>query len=280
VSIDDITDARGAIRVLAIDHRDSLRQFMRPAAPDSLTAAEITALKIELVRALAPFASGVMLEPEYSIPSVPNAGVLPVGVGFTAALEDQGYLSDPSARPTRILPGWSVRQARESGAAAVKLLLPYHPDAPLAAAQEEVARLVADEAASEGIDLVLEPLAYGIDDADDHAEVVVRTAQTFASLGAQLLKLPFPGGGRATGDNARRSCAAITAAIDVPWAMLSGGGSFDAFARQVAVARSEGCRGFMVGRALWGEAVLAPAEERAELLATEVTARLKQLAEL
>jgi tagatose-1,6-bisphosphate aldolase len=277
--IRDLCDATGTLRVLAIDHRDSLRQFMRPHAPDSLAPAEITELKIGLVRVLAPYATGVMLEPEYSIPAVPQAGVLPGGVGFIAALEDQGYLADPAARPTRILPGWSVRQASESGAAAVKLLLPYHPDAPLAAAQEAVARSVAAEAAHVGIDLVLEPLAYGIDDATDHAEIVVRTARVFASCGAQLLKLPFPGGGRADLAVARRACAAITHAVTVPWAMLSGGGSFETFAAQLRVARVEGCRGFMVGRALWGEAVLAPEAERAELLETVVVPRLKQLAE-
>jgi tagatose-1,6-bisphosphate aldolase len=272
-------DGGGALRVLAIDHRDSLRNFMRPHAPDSLRAAEITALKVELVRVLAPYATGVMLEPEFSIPAVPDAGVLPDGVGFTAALEDQGYLADPAARPTRILPGWSVAQAKASGAAAVKLLLPYHPDAPLAAAQEAVARSVAAQAAHEGIDLVLEPLAYGVNDPNDHAEIVVRTAGVFASCGAQLLKLPFPGGGRADDNIARRACAAITAAVDVPWAMLSGGGSFEAFATQLQVAKGEGCRGFMVGRALWGEAVLAPEGERAELLTTLVVPRFKQLAE-
>ena len=152
----------GTIRVLALDHRDSLRQFMRPDDPDSLTATEITALKIELARVLAPLATGVMLEPEYSIPALPDSGVLPAHVGFTAALEDQGYLADPSARPTRILPGWSVRAARQSGAAMAKLLLPYVPGAPLAAAQEAMARTVVDECEREGIDLVLEPLPNSI----------------------------------------------------------------------------------------------------------------------
>jgi tagatose-1,6-bisphosphate aldolase len=280
VSIADISDADGLIRVLAIDHRDSLRQFMRPAAPDSLTAHEITSLKIELVRALAPFASGVMLEPEYSIPAIPESGALPLGVGFTAALEDQGYLADPSARPTRILPGWSVHQARLSGAAAVKLLLPYHPDAHLAAAQHEVARAVAASALAEGIALVLEPLAYGIEDPTEHVEVVVRTARTFASFGASLLKLPFPGGGKAPADVARAACAAVTDAIDVPWAVLSGGGTFDSFAGQLAVACDEGCRGFMVGRALWGEAVLAGPDERASLLAGSVAVRLQRLGDI
>jgi tagatose-1,6-bisphosphate aldolase len=231
-------------------------------------------LKIDLVAALAAHASGVMLEPEYSIPQVIDAGVLPPGVGFTAALEDQGYLDDPSARPTRILPGWSVAQAQACGAAAAKLLLPYVPGTALAAAQESFAADVAAEARDVGLPLLLEPLAYGISDPDEHARVVVETARRFAGLGAALVKLPFPGGGKVGDREAAAACAEITAAIDVSWALLSGGGSFDAFAAQLAVARAAGCAGFMVGRALWGDAVTAPPGPRRYIVAAERLDRL------
>ena len=106
--IADLADDRGRFAILAIDHRDSLRQFLRPADPASLTGGEITALKIELVAGISDLATGVMLEPEYSIPQVIDAGVLPAGVGFLAALEAQGYLDDPERSPTTILDGWSV----------------------------------------------------------------------------------------------------------------------------------------------------------------------------
>ena len=75
-------------------------------------------------------ATGVMLEPEYSIPQLLDAGAVPDGVGFLAALESQGYLADPGAGHHDVLDGWSVAQAAASGAAAAKLLLPYHPDHP------------------------------------------------------------------------------------------------------------------------------------------------------
>lgn len=272
-----IGDPDGTLRVLAIDHRDSLRAFLRPADPASVTAAEITALKVELVAALSTHASGVMLEPEYSIPQVLDAGVLPAGVGFTAALEDQGYLDDPAAQPTRLLPGWSVAQAKACGAAAAKLLLPFVPDTPLAAAQEAFARQVAADAAAVGLPLLLEPLAYGIADARDHARIVVATAQRFAGIGAAVLKLPFPGAGRADAELARAACEQITAAVDVPWALLSGGGSFDEFADHLAVARASGCAGFMVGRALWGDAVRATTADRPAALAVAAR-RLQHLA--
>lgn len=275
-----ISDASGRLRVLAIDHRDSLRVFLAPDDPASVPAATITALKIELVAALAPLATGVMLEPAYSIPQVLDAGVLPAGVGFTAALEDQGYLADPGAAVTRILPGWSVAAAAASGASAVKLLLPYQPRSPSAGAQIDVARAVVADAAAHHIPLVLEPLLYGVDVADEHAAGVVETVRHVAPLGAALLKLPFPGAGRASITVAQRACEQITELCAGPWALLSGGGAFDAFAAQLGMACSAGCAGFMVGRALWGEAVRADAAKRPTLLRDLVAPRLEQLRQI
>ena len=59
--------------------------------------------------------------------------------------------------------------------------------------------------------------------------------------------------------------------------MLSGGGTFDDFADQFTVASDAGCSGFMVGRALWGEAVKAPAEERSRIIIDVVRPRFERL---
>ena len=264
-----LADDAGRFSILAMDHRDSLRQFLRPDDPDSLTAAEITELKIEVVAGVADLASGVMLEPEYSIPQVLDAGVLPDGVGFLAALESQGYLDDPEAAPTTLLAGWSIAQAKACGAASAKLLLPYRPDRPLAADQERVARDVVDGCVVAGLPIALEPLFYGLDSADDRPSLVVETARRFAAMQPDLLKLPYPG--------TRAACEQVSEIADMPWAMLSGGGSFDDFADQFTIASSAGCSGFMVGRALWGEAVHADAARRTELLASLVRPRFERL---
>lgn len=278
--IEGISDADGAIRVVAVDHRDSLRVLLSPDDPGSISAEYITDLKIDIVAALAPAASGVMLEPQYSVPQVPDAGVLPPGVGFTIALEDQGYLADPAAQPTRLLPGWSVAAAVATGAAAVKLLVPYHPNAPLAATQENVARAVAAESQAHGIPLVLEPLLYGVDDPDEHVALLLETVRRFSPIGAALLKLPFPGAGHAATPRAAEACARISELCTVPWALLSGGGTFAAFEAQLVVARRGGCSGFMVGRALWGDVLAVPPSDRRRVLTHNVRPRLERLGEL
>ncbi|MFT6290634.1 MAG: tagatose-1,6-bisphosphate aldolase [Ilumatobacter sp.] len=276
MTIAQLADADGKFSILAIDHRDSLRQFLQPEDPGSLSHDEITALKIEIVAGVADLATGVMLEPEYSIPQVLDAGALPDGVGFLAALESQGYLDDPEAGVTTVLDGWSVEQAKESGASCAKLLLPYRPDGLLAAEQEAVAQSLADACHAIDFPIALEPLFFGLTDDDNRGELVVETARRFAAMRPDLLKLPYPGHGAA--------CAQVTQICadngDLPWAMLSGGGSFDDFADQFATASLAGCAGFMVGRALWGEAVKGPASERGVMLREQVRPRFERLVSL
>lgn len=267
--IADLADQHGRFSILAVDHRDSLRQFLRPDDPDSLTAEEITALKIELVAGVADLATGVMLEPEYSIPQVIDAGALPEGVGFLAALESQGYLGEPEKSPTAILDGWSIEQAKASGAAAAKLLLAYRPDGRLAAEQEQVGREIVAACRAIGFAIVVEPLFYGLGPDDDRAAIVVETARRFAAMEPDLLKLPYPG--------TPAACEDITEIATMPWAMLSGGGSFDDFADQFAIAVDAGCSGFMVGRALWGEVAKAPPTDRAAIITHVARPRFERL---
>ncbi|MEL6892555.1 MAG: hypothetical protein AAFP84_13220, partial [Actinomycetota bacterium] len=175
----------------------------------------------------------------------------------------------------------SIEQAQASGAASAKLLLPYRPDrAEHAAAQEQVARRITQGCRSVGFPIALEPLFYDLAPSDDRAAIVVETARRFAAIGPDLLKLPYPG----TAD----ACAEVTSiaatagrsgvgSTPIPWAMLSGGGTFDDFADRFAIASAAGCSGFMVGRALWGECVAARPEERPTLMREQVRPRFEQL---
>lgn len=219
-----------------------------------------------------------MLEPEFSIPQVLDAGALAPGVGFFAALEAQGYLDDPGAALTEILPGWSVALAAASGAAAVELLLPYHPDAPLASAQEAAAEVLA-ECRRVGIPLALEPLFHGLTDPADRERVVLATVERFAAMGSDLPKLPFPVDPTVVDDHAARmaACSRVTERCAQPWALLSGGGDFDAFADQLAAAMEGGSAGFMVGRALWSEAATCPAADRRRVIDEVVRPRWARL---
>ena len=115
-------------------------------------------------------------------------------MGFTAALEAQGYAADPEASATKILDGWSVEAAAACGASAAKLLIFYRPDRPHAAAQEQVAAEILAQCRRVGIPLVLEPLFYGLDDPGVRRELVIETVGALRGHGPASAQAAVPGG--------------------------------------------------------------------------------------
>ncbi|MCY4193124.1 MAG: DUF2090 domain-containing protein [bacterium] len=271
----------GRFAVLAIDHRDSLRSVLAPDDPDAVSGEAIVDLKRDLVAGLADGATGVMLEPEYSIPQLLD-GTLPAGVGFTAALEAQGYMADPEAAPVAVLDGWSAQAAADCGAAAAKLLVLYRPDRPHAAAQERAAAQILAECRRVGIPLLVEPLFYHLDDPSARPQIVLDTVDRFAPMGFDVLKLPFPVDPSHHPEQARwaEACREISERCDTPWTLLSGGGGFEGYCAQLEVAMDSGCAGFTVGRALWSEAAVAPPADRPAIIADLIAPRLATLRNL
>ncbi len=272
-----LADADGRFMVLAADHRDSLRVELDPDRPDEVPAAALTSFKLDLVRGLSEMATGVMLDPVYSAAQAVVSGALSPGVGFMCALEAQGY-GDPHARRTDLLEGWSVGQAARLGAAAAKLLIYYNPDvADAAERQERLVEQVAADCAAQDLPLFLEPLPYDCAP-EDRPAVIVETARRLSRLGPDVLKQPFP---VANGDTDRGrwrdACAELDEAAAVPWALLSGGDPFPVFADQLAVACEAGCSGFMVGRAVWREALAAPPASRPAVIQEVVAPRFAEL---
>jgi tagatose-1,6-bisphosphate aldolase len=56
---------QGHFAILAVDHQDALRRVMRPDAPETITVTQIVEFKAQVVRALAPATSGILLDPIY-----------------------------------------------------------------------------------------------------------------------------------------------------------------------------------------------------------------------
>lgn len=270
--LDQLATDEGVFAILAIDHRDSLQAVLANAASPE----EITAFKDELVRGVGPQASGVMLEPEFSLPQLITSGALAGSQGFMAALEAQGYLQDPWAGPTELLEGWSAHAARNMGAAAAKLLLPYDPArTDHAARQRQVVTDVAAICAELDLAFLVEPVAFGLAGPDRPA-TVLRTVEELTGLPIDVLKLEFPGDPAEPGSWAT-ACAAVDDACRQPWVLLSAGVTFEQYREQLRVAFANGCSGFTGGRAIWRPASDAASAERAEVIATEVHRRFAEL---
>lgn len=286
------SSAEGIFRVLAVDHRDSMRVEISPEEPEAVSEAILTDVKLDLLRRLGCEATAVMLDPEYSIAQAILTKALPGSVGFLAAIEAQGYLGDPSARTTALLEGWSVEKAKRVGASAVKLLVLYRPDAGAATDQQDalIARVIAD-CRRHDIPLFLEPLPYRLDgqespNSPDFAairrRVVIDTVTRLGALGPEVLKVPFPVDTQREADRSAWSdaCAELDEAACVPWVLLSGGDPYELFRDQVQVACEAGASGFLVGRALWRDFVSASPEQKDRVMKHVIRPRFAELSQL
>ena len=284
------SSADGIFKVLAIDHRDSLRVIIDPGDPAGIAASSLTEVKLDLIRHLADAATAVMLEPEYSAAQAITARALPGDVGFLAAVEAQGYLGDPTARQTSLLEGWGVEKAKRLGASGIKLLVLYRPDAgAVTEAQDQLIELVVADCAKHDIPLFLEPLAYASEpglstDSPEFATkrrgIVIETVRRLGALKPDVLKVQFPVDTRFESDRGVwvDACTELNETAPVPWALLSGGDPYELFRDQVRVACDSGASGFMVGRALWGEYVRASAADQPRLMDDVVRPRFDELA--
>ena len=275
----------GRFVVLALDHRQNLRRELRPEAPDSVRPDEMVEFKLAVTRALAGAASGILLDPEVGVAQALAGGAIPGSTGLIVALEATGYEGPPTARTSRILPGWSVEAAKRIGASAVKLLVYYHPGAANAEAQERLVADVAGDCVANDIALFLEPLSYGLDGGrltgDDRRRVVVETARRLTTSGADVLKAEFPYDAGVSDPGAwRDACAELDAATALPWVLLSGGVDDATFERQVAAACDAGASGALVGRSVWADAATLPEPERTATLMSAGRARLSRLTEV
>lgn len=256
-----ITDGAGVIRVLAIDHRDSLRAVIGEATDDQLSE-----FKGDLVEAAGDFVSGVMLDPAFGMqPAVVQR--VRAGTGVIAALEAQGYLADDSVTHTTLLDGWDGHQARAAGADAAKFLALWD-GAPNRLQMSVIAdaRRTAHDA---NLPLVLEPLPRSL---SPFGSWVAEWCDVHVGAGADVYKLPYPG--------SLDECRRISALLDQPWTILSAGVDFDTFFGQAEEAARAGAAGYIVGRAVWREAATMDRAARERATTDLVIPRLRRLGEI
>jgi tagatose 1,6-diphosphate aldolase len=276
----------------AIDHRGALKRALNGKNPDKVSYQNVVDFKLDLCQAVAPFASAVLLDPEYGAAQAIAAGLLPGSKGLLVSMEKSGYSGDRAARITELLPDWDVRKAKRMGASAVKLLIYFRPDLKEVASQQLdlVARL-ADRCMEEDIAFLVEPVSYPIEEEggsskkvdETKPDLVIETARQITALPIDVLKAEFPANIRVEQNEGKllRLCQQLNQASRLPWVLLSAGADFDSFRKQVAIACKAGASGFLAGRALWQEgAQIRSRKERMGFFRNTAAPRLKELAEI
>jgi len=281
----------------AIDHRGALKRALNEKNPDAVSYQDMVDFKLDLCQAVAPFASAILLDPEYGAGQAIATGFMPGSKGLLVSLEKSGYTGDSAARITELPPGWGVKKARKMGASAVKLLIYFRPDLKdIASKQLDLVAGLADQCLEEDIAFLVEPVSYPIEEerinqggtssrkfAEIKPELVIETARQITALPIDVLKAEFPADIKFEQDEAKLLglCQELNQASRLPWVLLSAGVDFESFRKQVKIACKAGASGFLAGRALWQEGVrIRSREKRLDFFQNMAAPRLKELAEI
>jgi tagatose-1,6-bisphosphate aldolase len=271
ITLDRIADQVGRFAIVAMDQRGSLRKMLATAGRPG-TDTELSAVKVDVIAALSPRASGVLTDAEYGVGPVRAAGALPDGVGLLVASDHERQATWNGEYRTEYDPERGPAFVAANGGVALKFLVRWQPDRPAGPGEPDLARetidavrAVVEDCRAYGLPSVIEPLAVG-----EPRHAVVRSAAILADLRPDLLKLEWPG------DEA--GCRELSAVCGtVPWALLSAGVSYEEFGRRVLVAMDAGACGYLAGRAFWGEAAARDGPDRRRFLANTGVRRLETL---
>ena len=243
--LDRVATDRGHFAVLAIDHVRSFATTVRPDDPDSLASEELWLTKRWLIEGMGFHAGAVLVDPGFLTAMSPGWVDTLGGTGLILGIEDGDY-EDVVARP-RLLPGWDVERAVALGVDAVKISVYFDPRTGSEAAEQFVAEVVA-QCASNDMPLFCEPLAlYSM--SAERREAVIEGVRRFGPLGADVLKLQFPG---SVDTDSRQvwaeACVEIDRLSPVPWTILSEGSDYGLFRDQLRMACRAGGSGFLAAR--------------------------------
>lgn len=274
-TIDGFRDARGHFSMLAIDQRESLRAMLGRAAPGrSILDEELVAFKVAAAQALTPYASGVLLDRSYGGPA---ALVAECPLILAADVLSSDVAGGPVTR-AELDPEITAEVVAEFGAGALKMLVPWLPDA----------RSAAIALSAEFMDLCGRLNVLGIvegvvrppdfDSWSDEAknDALVEAAQDLGSTSPDLYKAEVPLFGMGAPTSIIETARRITASVDCPWVVLSSGVPADRFAEAVSLSMAGGASGFLAGRAVWADATTEA--DPATYLRTACADRLRVLA--
>lgn len=287
--IQQLASPKGILTVCAADHRESLKKALNPQSPEAVSYQDIVDFKLDLCRAVAPFASAILLDPLYGASQAIASGALPGNMGLLVSMEKSGYSGEKTRRINTLLPGWNAGKAKKMGAQAAKLLIYFRPD--LGEVTERQLKLVnrlANQCIKLDMPLLVEPVSYpATESPEEFAKIkpnlVIETARLVTPLPIDVLKAEFPADLSFEKDEGKllALCHQLNEASRKPWVILSGGVNFELFRRQVQIACKAGASGFLAGRALWQEASkMSSRAERAGFMKTTTAQRLKELSEI
>jgi tagatose 1,6-diphosphate aldolase len=272
-----LSDENGVIGALAIDQRGSLKKMIASGDASHVGDEGIIRFKELVSEELTPFATAILLDPEYGLPA---AKVRDKNTGLLVAYEKTGYDASEVGRLPDLLPECSVKRLKEAGADAIKFLLYYDvdEDEQINNYKHVYMERVGSECAAEDLPFFLEIISYDAENEDvkskEYAKVkpnkVIGAMKEFSKPQYQVdvLKVEVPVEmnfveGYAEGEAvySKEEAAFLfkeqSESTDLPFIFLSAGVSAKLFQETLKFAKETGStfNGVLCGRATWKDGV-------------------------
>jgi tagatose 1,6-diphosphate aldolase len=276
-----VSDSRGVIAAAAMDQRGSLKSAIakdKGVDKSAVTPEMLEEFKSAVARVLTPFASAILLDPEYGLPAAKNRAK---NAGLLLAYENSGYDNTRPGRLPDLLDVWSVHRLVAAGADCIKILLYYTPLDPPHVNEIKHAWIerVGAECAAADVPFFLECVGYeegvdekGLDFARKKPEIVTRSMEEFSKpqYGVDVLKVEVPvnmafvagchackGDAAYTRDQAKDHFRRAASVAKKPFIYLSAGVSNDVFSETLELAAEAGVKfsGVLCGRATWKDGI-------------------------
>lgn len=271
-AMDRLSTKEGVISALAIDQRGALKKMILALGIEP-TEKAIEHFKELVSKELTPYASSILLDPEYGLPA---ARARHEEAGLLLAYEKTGYDASTPGRLPDLLADWSVLRLKEQGADAIKFLLYYDVDEdPEINHQKHVfIERLGSECAEEDMPFYLELVSYDAQNVDsnsiEYAKIkphkVNEMMKEFSKeqYKVDVLKVEVPVNmnfveGFTTGETAYSKEEAAqyfleqSNATELPFIFLSAGVSTELFQQTLFFAKEAGStfNGVLCGRATW-----------------------------
>jgi tagatose 1,6-diphosphate aldolase/sulfofructosephosphate aldolase len=280
----DIASTNDVFSIIAMDQRNTLRRMFTAVGIEA-TDDNLRQCKTDVVGALTPLASGILLDPTIGVPAIADNDALADGCGLLIASEPAERATFNEEPVTHRDPRLDSRWVLSLGGDANKFYCQLRADRPapgpgqpdLAAQCLQAVRDVVADCAEVGVPSVIENLIYPFRDEDltgrRREDAIIEAARALNEIDCDLLKLEYPG--------SPEGCRRLADVLDRPWAVLSAGVPFDDFTKVLRVAFDEGgASGFIAGRSVWRESLPLEGAGRQAFLSEVARPRLEQLVEV
>lgn len=280
-----LSDENQIISALAIDQRGALKKMIQTYQETEPAEVQIKTFKEIVSSELTPYASAILLDPEYGLPA---AETRDKNAGLLLAYEQTGYDVSVPGRLPDLLPTWSVKRLKEKQADACKFLLYYDVDESEQINEQKKVFIerIGSECQAENLPFFLELLSYDAKGAENNSKEyaamkprkVIQMMEEFSNerYGVDVLKVEVPVNmayvegyseeAVYTKEKAAGFFKKQAEITQLPYIFLSAGVPADFFRETVRFAKEAGStfNGVLCGRATWADGVAVFVKEGEE----------------